>query len=73
MAKFTDEDIEAIEKFYNILNRGRYCVSQEVTSVYNRVFEKNVLNTNCSSCLRQRILALKQALDNYKKEQEKKE
>lgn len=69
--KFTDEDIEAIEKFYSILNRGRYCVSQEVTNTYNRVFEKAVTNTSCSSCLRQRILALKQALDNYKKEQEK--
>lgn len=71
--EISKENIEAIEKFYNILNRGRYCVSQEVTAVYNEVFGKNVVNTNCSSCLRQRILALKQALDNYKKEQENKQ
>lgn len=70
--KFTDEDIEAVEKFSSILNRGRYCNINEVTDTYNRVFEKAVRPTNCSSCIRQRVFELKEALDLWKKEQEKK-
>ena len=64
-------DREAIEKFSNILNRGRYVVSQEVTDVYNRVLGKAVRNTTCSSCLRQRVFELKEALELWKKQEEK--
>ena len=70
--EITKADQEAIEKFSDILNRGRYAVSQEVTEVYNRVLNKAVRNTNCSSCIRQRVFALKEALELWKREQEKK-
>ena len=70
--EITKADQEAIEKFSDILNRGRYAVSQEVTEVYNRVLNKAVRNTNCSSCIRQRVFELKEALDLWKREQEKK-
>lgn len=65
------EDQEAIEKFSNILNMGRYVVSQEVTDVYNRVLEKSVRNTTCSSCLRQRVFELKEALELFRKQEKK--
>lgn len=71
--KFTDEDIEAVEKFSSILNRGRYCNINEVTDVYNRVLEKAVRPTNCSSCIRQRVFELKNALDLWKKQEAEKE
>ena len=49
------EDIELIEKFIDIKNKGYYCDGTQLTEVYNRVLEKNVKFTNCGSCLRQRV------------------
>ena len=64
--KFTKEDIERIEKFIDIKNRGYYADGGQVTSVYNRVLEKNVNVTNCGSCLRGRIQELENALNHFK-------
>lgn len=64
--KFTKEDIEIIEKFIEIRNRGRYADGRQVTEVYNRVLEKNVNVTNCGSCLRGRVNELETALRHYK-------
>jgi hypothetical protein len=64
--KFTKEDIEKIEKFIDIKNRGYYADGGQVTSVYNRVLEKNVNVTNCGSCLRGRIQELENALNHFK-------
>ena len=64
--KFTKEDIEKIEKFIDIKNRGYYADGGQVTSVYNRVLEKNVNVTNCGSCLRGRIQELEAALNHFK-------
>ena len=64
--KFTKEDIERIEKFIDIKNRGYYADGGQVTEVYNRVLEKNVNVTNCGSCLRGRIQELENALNQFK-------
>lgn len=65
--KFTKEDIELIEKFIEIRNKGYYADGKQVTDVYNRVLEKNANVTNCGSCLRQRVGELQQALDQFKR------
>lgn len=65
--KFTKEDIELIEKFIEIKNKGYYADGKQVTDVYNRVLEKNVNVTNCGSCLRHRVGELEDALTRFKK------
>lgn len=65
--KWTKEDIEMVEKFIEIRNKGYYADGKQVTEVYNRVLEKSVNVTNCGSCLRQRVGELQQALDRFKK------
>lgn len=69
--KFTKEDIELIEKFIDIKNRGYYADGKQVTDCYNRVLEKNVNVTNCGSCLRGRIQELEDALNAFKRLSEK--
>lgn len=64
--KFTNEDIEKIEKFIELKNKGFYCDGTQLTEVYNRVLEKHVNPTNCGSCLRQRITELESALNHFK-------
>ncbi len=64
--KFSKEDIERIEKFIDIKNRGYYADGGQVTEVYNRVLERNVNVTNCGSCLRGRIQELENALNQFK-------
>lgn len=66
----TSEDVKLIEKFIKIKNSGYYCNGGEVTAVYNRVLGKNVQSTNCSSCIRQRIGELENALNRFKKQME---
>lgn len=56
----SDEDIEKISHFKDLLNHGRYASSTDVTDTYNRVFAdkvnfKPLKSTNCSTCIRQRI------------------
>ena len=64
--KFTKEDIEKIEKFISIKNRGYYADGGQVTEVYNRVLERNLNVTNCGTCLRGRIQELENALNQFK-------
>lgn len=61
-----DNDIKLIEKFIQIRNRGAFCDGGQVTEVYNRVLNKNLRPSNCSSCIRQRINELEVALKAYK-------
>ena len=61
------EDIEKVEKFIEIRNKGYYCDGAQLTEVYNRVLEKHVNVTNCGSCLRQRVNELAEALERFKK------
>lgn len=70
---WTEEDIEKVRKFIDIKNKGHYADTHELTSVYNRVLEKNVTNTTCGSCLRQRVEELERALRKYEAEQKKAE
>ena len=65
--KWTNEDIVLVEKFIDIKNRGFYCDGTQLTTVYNRVLEKNVPPTNCGSCMRTRISELETALNQFKK------
>lgn len=60
------EDIEKIEKFVEIRNKGFYIDGAQVTEVYNRVLNKKVNVTNCGSCVRQRISELEDALNRFK-------
>lgn len=68
--KFSKEDIELIEKFIEIKNKGFYADGKQLTEVYNRVLERNVNITNCGSCLRGRVQELENALRAYRKTQE---
>ena len=65
--KWTNDDIKMVEKFIEIKNKGYYCDGGQLTTVYNRVLEKNVPTTNCGSCMRQRISELETALTAFKK------
>lgn len=65
--KWTSEDVELVEKFIQIRNKGYYANGSELTEVYNRVLEKNVPPTNCGSCIRARITELETALQSFKK------
>lgn len=70
---FTKEDIEKIEKFIEIKNKGYYCDGTQLTEVYNRVLDKRVNVTNCGSCLRGRVQELENALNHYKEQLKSKE
>ena len=63
---WTKEDIELVEKFIEIKNKGYYCDGMQLTQVYNRVLEKNVNVTNCGTCLRVRVGELEAALKYFK-------
>lgn len=69
--KWNDEDIERVEKFIDIKNRGMYCDSKQLNDVYNRVLEKNATPTSCGSCMRHRISELENALKRHRQELEK--
>lgn len=68
--KWTNEDIEKVEKFIQIKNRGMYCDSKQLNEVYNRVLEKNATPTSCGSCMRHRISELETALKRFEKQAE---
>lgn len=63
----SSEDVKLIRKFEDIRQRGYYCNGAEVTVVYNRVLNKNVASTNCSSCIRSRIQELVNALNQFER------
>ena len=67
MYNFTKEDIEMIEKFIDIRNKGYYADGGQVTEVYNRVLNKHVNPTNCGSCIRQRVNELETALRGFQR------
>lgn len=71
--RFTSEDVVMVEKFIDIKNKGYYCDGTQLTTVYNRVLEKNAPPTNCGSCMRARISELEGALNQFKKTLEVKE
>ena len=68
----TKEDIELVEKFIDIKNRGFYVDGRQLTEAYNRILNKRANVTQCGSCLRQRINELEAALNQFKRLSESK-
>lgn len=68
----TKEDRELIEELFNKFNKGERIKSQVLTDLYNRVTGKNLTNTTCGSCLRQRLFELVDILNKAKKNYAKK-
>lgn len=68
IVQMTSEDVKFIEFAYSLINSARYPSFMKVTETYNRVFGTKLANTSCGSCMRQRVLELKAALDKYNKE-----
>lgn len=66
---FTEKDKEAVRKFIQIKNRGYFVNSNTLQEVYNRVLEKNLSPTNCSSCLRARVSELEKALRQWEQQE----
>ena len=64
----TSEDIEKIDKFEHIMNRGYYASGSEVTDLYNKIFDQKLSYTNCSSCIRTRISKMVTAKKRYLEE-----
>lgn len=64
----TSEDIEKIDKFEQIMNRGFFASGTEVTDLYNKIFDQKLSYTNCSSCIRTRISKMVTAKRRYLEE-----
>lgn len=67
----SNEDRELIRKFDSIRQKGYYCNSKQLQSVFNRVFNVSMTPTSCSSCMRQRIQKLVNALNKEEEEERK--
>lgn len=65
--RITKEDRELIEELFSKFNKGERIKSQVLTDLYNRVTGKNLTNTSCGSCLRQRLFELVDILNKAKK------
>ena len=63
---FTEEDIKFVERAIELKAKGYYIDSMQLTEHYNRILNKNVNNTTCVSCMRQRVSELEGALNHYK-------
>lgn len=64
---WTSEDVQLVEKFIDIKNRGFYVDGGQLTEAYNRILNKHVNVTQCGSCLRQRVNELEEALNRFKR------
>ena len=56
---------EQIKKIKDALKRGYYVNGSSVTPLYNEVFQKNLKNTNCSNCIKNRCRELVQVYDKF--------
>lgn len=65
--RITKEDRELIEELFSKFNKGERIKSQVLTDLYNKVTGKNLTNTTCGSCLRQRLFELVDILNKAKK------
>ena len=71
MRYIEEADKTLIKKFDEIRQKGFYVNSNQVTSLYNKILEKNVNNTTCGSCLRGRIQELVNALKKQEQAEKK--
>ena len=67
----SSSDIKLVEQFHDILNRGYFCDSKQVSDEYNKLIRipqglTPVNVTNCATCLRRRILELVDFVTNVK-------
>lgn len=69
--QISSEDLERIKKYEQALNRGFIVQGAEVTATYNRVFETYLAPTSCSSCVRQRVSKLVDAMKQFEAEMAK--
>lgn len=65
MIHLNDEQLAQIKKIKDAVKRGYYVRSSDVTPLYNKVFNKNLNNTNCASCLKMRSHELVKVYDEY--------
>lgn len=65
MIHLNDEQLAQIKKIKDAIKRGYYVRSTDVTPLYNKVFNKNLNNTNCASCLKMRSHELVKVYDEY--------
>lgn len=65
--QISNEDLNLIRKFEELKQKGFYCDSTLLTQVYNRVLNKNVNNTSCGSCMRQRISELVEVANKFER------
>ena len=61
--EISSDDIRLVEQFHDILNRGYFCDSKQVSDEYNKLIRipqglTPVNVTNCATCIRRRILEL---------------
>jgi hypothetical protein len=61
--EWNEQDVQMVEKFIDIKNRGYYVDGKQLTDYYNRLLGKHVNPTSCGSCLRQRVSELETALN----------
>lgn len=60
-----NEDVKFVDFAYSLINSAKYPSFQKVTETYNKIFGTKLNNTSCGSCIRQRILELKSAIDKF--------
>lgn len=65
MIMLNSTQCEQIKKIKNALKRGYYVNSSTVTPLYNEIFNKNLTNTNCSTCIKNRCRELVQVYDKF--------
>ena len=73
--EISEEDIKKIETLVEITKRTWHCDSKQVTDLYNKYVQypkPPVQNTNCTSCIRRRVLDLEKVLNKYKEEKKEK-
>lgn len=56
---------EQIKKIKDALKRGYYVNSSDITPLYNEIFNKNLKNTNCATCIKNRCRELVQVYDKF--------
>lgn len=69
----SSDDIRLVEQFHDILNRGFFCDSKQVSDEYNKLIRipqglTPVNVTNCATCIRRRILELVDFVTKIKEE-----
>ena len=68
-----EHDLDYFKKMIGIVNRGYYLDSKQLCELYNRVFNKDLRPTGCSSCNKLRYSELKTSYDRYVTEKVKEE